>query len=282
VDGRPGLVIANGEFGERLADQARRWRLTHQVLRLGWGEALTAERLQAALREQQPAWVWAVLCETSTGMDNGLALLREACAEAGAALCLDAVSALGLQPVDLRGVWLASSVSGKALGAYPGLSLVLHDGRLAAAGQLPTSVDLAAFAATDGVPYTQSSNGLAALEAALSVDWPARWQATRLADIFLRSELAALGLPPLLPAVKAMPGVITLALPASLNAARLCQRLERYGCKLAYQSGYLRERNWLQICLMGDWQQRAVEVLPQQLARRLQGLDQTKEKADPR
>jgi aspartate aminotransferase-like enzyme len=254
--------------------------LPHRVLRLAWGEALGAERLQQALNEQRPAWLWAALCETSTGMDNGLALLREGAAGVGADLCLDAVSALGLQPLDLRGVWLASAVSGKALGAYAGLAIVLHDGRLAAPGQLPRSLDLAAFAVAGGVPYTQGSNGLAALEAALKIDWPARWQATREADAFLRAELAALGLPPLLSSAHAMPGVITLALPPGQNAARLGQRLERYGCKLAYQSAYLRERNWLQICLMGDWQRRAVEVLPQLLARRLRGLTETPEKVD--
>jgi len=270
---QPGLVISNGEFGERLADHARRWRLPHQVLNLGWGEALSAERLNQAMDEQRPAWLWVVLCETSTGMRNSLPLLKAACARVGARLCVDAVSALGLQPLDLQGVWLASAVSGKALGAYPGLAIVLHNGALQAPGQLPRAIDLGAFAQAQGVPYTQSSNLLAALEAALDIDWPARWQSVSEADAFLREALvnetsAAGDAAPwqlLVSGPEAMPGVLTLVLDPSLRASRLGPWLERAGFKLAWQSGYLQDRNQLQICLMGAWSQAALDLLPSQL-----------------
>ncbi|MDR7333182.1 GNAT family N-acetyltransferase [Roseateles asaccharophilus] len=265
--GGAGLVITSGEFGERLADHARRWRLPHRTLALGWGEALAAQRLRAVLAEQRPAWVWATACETSTGARHDIDLLRDACAEVGAALCLDAVSALGLQPLDVRGVWLASSVSGKALGSYPGLALVLHDGHLAPAGTLPAALDLAGIAAAGGVASTQSSNAVAALEAALNLDWPAHWQATQAADAQLRDAFAALGLPALVSAPHAQPGVITLALPAGISSERLGNRLARVGCRIAWQSAYLRERNWVQVCLMGAWRPAAVEVLPALLRR---------------
>lgn len=263
--GGRGLVISNGEFGERLADHARRWRLPHQVLQLAWGEALTAAALDQVVAEQQPAWVWVVLSETSTGMRNPLELLREACARVGAQLCVDAVSALGLQALDLRGVWLASAVSGKALGAYAGLAIVMHNGALQPAGALPRAIDLGDFAQAEGVPYTQSSNLLAALEAVLAVDWPARWQAVREADAALRLGLGQQGWQILVEAEHAMPGILTLAVRQPLSAARVGARLERAGFKLAWQSTYLQERNWLQICLMGAWSEAALALLPAQL-----------------
>ncbi len=265
--GGTGLVITNGEFGERLADHARRWRLPHQTMSLAWGEPVDAQRLRAVLAEQRPAWVWAAVCETSTGMRNAPELLRQACAEVGAALCLDAVSALGLQALDLRGVWLASSVSGKALGSYPGLALVLHDGHLAPGGELPAALDLDTIAQAGGVSSTQSSNAVAALEAALAIDWPVRWQATAAADARLREAFQAMGLPALAPAPQAQPGVITLALPPGTSSERLGQRLARVGCRIAFQSAYLRQRNWVQVCLMGAWRPAAVEVLPALLRR---------------
>lgn len=265
--GDTGLVITSGEFGERLADHARRWQLPHRTMTLAWGEALDAPRLRAVLAEQRPAWVWAAACETSTGARHDVELLLDACAEVGAALCLDAISALGLQPLDLRGVWLASSVSGKALGSYPGLALVLHDGHLAPAGTLPAALDLAGIAAAGGVASTQSSNAVAALEAALDLDWPAHWQATQAADAQLRDAFAAMGLPALVPAPHAQPGVITLALPAGTSSERLGNRLARVGCRIAWQSAYLRERNWVQVCLMGAWRPAAVDVLPALLRR---------------
>jgi aspartate aminotransferase-like enzyme len=181
-------------------------------------------------------------------MRNPLELLSATCQQAGALLCVDAVSALGLQAVDLSGVHLASAVSGKALGAYPGLAIVLHNGGLQPAGRLPRAIDLADFAPAQGVPYTQSSNLLAALEAALAVDWPARWAATLAADTALRAALDEQGWRVLVAAEQAMPGILTLAIEAPLSAARLGARLERAGLKLAWQSAYLQERNWLQIC----------------------------------
>ncbi len=269
--GGTGLVISNGEFGERLADHARRWQLPHQTLSLPWGEAIDEQHLAATLAEQRPAWVWTTVCETSTGARNAPEMLSKACAEAGAALCLDAVSALGLQELDLHGVWLASSVSGKALGSHPGLALVLHDGDLASGATLPAALDLGAIARAGGVASTQSSNAVAALEAALTLDWPAHWQATREADSQLRDAFRAMGLPALVAPSQAQPGVITLALPPGIDAQRLGQRLGRLGCRIAHQSAYLRERNWVQVCLMGAWRSAAVEVLPA-LLRRCAGL----------
>ncbi len=271
--GGTGLVITNGEFGERLADHARRWQLPHRTLSLGWGEAIDARQLRTTLAEQRPAWVWAVACETSTGMRNSPGLLSQACEEVGSALCLDAVSALGLQPLDLSGVWLASSVSGKALGSHAGLALVLHNGQLMPAGTLPAALDLAAIANAGGVASTQSSNAVAALEAALNIDWPAHWRATEAADAELREALEAMALPALVAMPQAQPGVITLALPPGTDAQRLGQRLNRVGCRIAFQSAYLRERNWVQICLMGAWRPAAVEVLPALLKRYAAAMD---------
>ncbi len=271
---QPGLVISNGEFGERLIDHAQRWRLPHQALHLAWGEPVSPQGLARALAAQRPAWVWAVLSETSTGMRNDLDILRQACARVGARLCVDAVSALGLQPLDLQGVWLATAVSGKALGAFPGLAIVLHNGALQPPGALPRAIDLASFEPAQGVPYTQSSNLLAALEAALDPDWPRRWQAVREADARVRARLredavgaqGGAGLWRLMvDGEAAMPGIVTLLLEPSLDAARVGARLERAGFRLAWQSGYLRARNGLQLCLMGAWSEAALALLPARL-----------------
>lgn len=273
--GRPGLVLANGEFGERLIDHAQRWRLTFDVLRADWGQAFDADELRAAFSRSRPAWVWMVACETSTGVRNALAPLRELCREHQADLCLDAVSAVGLQPIDLAGVRFASTVSGKALGAYPGLAIVCHDGRLVPARDVPRSLDLAAHRDTHGVPHTQPSNLLAALGTALEVDWPARWQAVRAADERLRAGLRRHGFAIVAADDVAMPGVISVALPAEVPAARLAKRMARSGFLLAHRSGYLMQRNWIQLCLMGTWDERALEILPEVLATHAQCRDES-------
>ena len=264
--GGPGLMLANGEFGERLIDHARRWWLDFQVLRAEWGQGFREIEVRAAFAQARPAWVWMVACETSTGVRNEFELLRELCRERPADLCIDAVSAVGLQAIDLAAARFASLVGGKALGSYPGLAIVCHDGRLAPAGQVPRCLDLAAYRDAGGVPYTQSSNQLAALDTALAIDWPRRWQAVREADLRLHAALRHHGFGIVAADDVAMPGVISVALPPQVPAARLGQRMARSGFLLAWQSAYLVQRNWVQVCLMGDWDDRSLEIFPEVLA----------------
>jgi len=153
--GGRGLVLANGEFGERLADHARRWRLSFDVLQAPWGDAIAVDSVQRQLELRGARWLWAVAGETSTGVANPHRALQALCRAHGVDLCLDAISALGLYELHLDGVRLATAVSGKALGAYAGLSIVFHDGRLTGKGVLPRYLDLAAYEANGGVPYTQ-------------------------------------------------------------------------------------------------------------------------------
>ncbi len=265
-----GLVLANGEFGERLAAHASSWQLPHELLRLPWGQPFDREQLQRRVQASRPAWIWAVLSETSTGMTNSADLLRQLCQWSGAALCLDAISAVGIMQVDLRGVWLASAVSGKGLASYAGLAIVLHDGSVAPAGTVPRYLDLAAHEASAGVPYTQSSNLVAALDCALSsTTWPGKFRRIATMDARLRAALRGHGLAPLVSDELATPGIITLAMPADIDSRELAAALRAAGISLAHESEYLRRRNWLQICLMGEWDSRTVERIPALLASRV-------------
>jgi len=272
AEGRHGLMLSNGEFGDRLLDHARRWGLKFETVHADWGRGFDPAALTQAFGQVRPDWVWFVAGETSTGVRNPLEPLRTLCRAQGADLCLDAVSVLGLQPLDLAGVRLASAVSGKALGALAGLAIVLHDGRLVPAGRIVRSLDLDAYRVADGVAYTQPSPPVAALARALDRDWPARFEAVRAADVRLRAGLRAHGFEVLAPEADAMRGVVTVVLPAALSAARLARRMERHGYLLAWRSRYLVERNWLQICLMGEWIERALEILPDVLATQARGL----------
>lgn len=270
----PGLVLVNGEFGARLADHARRWGLDFDVLAEPWGAAFAPARIAERLADRAGArrlrWLWAVACETSTGVATPLAELGALCRRHDVDLCLDAVSHLGLRPLDLSAARFASASSGKALGALPGLALVFHDGRLAPPGALPRALDLAAYRDADGMPYTVPGHLLATLDAALAdVDWNRRFDAVAAAGGDLRRGLRAAGCELVGDDRHAMPGIVTVALPATMPAARVADGMRRRGYLLAYQSRYLAERNWLQVCLMGDWLDDMLRALPGYLARAL-------------
>jgi len=248
----PGVILSNGEFGERLQDHARRWNLAFDVISTAWGEAFDVDSIRNHVANApRGGWLWCVHCETSTGVLNDLDAISSVCAEARVALCVDAVSSIGTVPVDLERVSLASAVSGKGLGAYPGLAIVFHDTTVDPAPQLPRTLDLGLYGAMS-VPFTHSSNLVSALQAALTeTDWEQRYRELRETGIWLRTLLERLGFRIVAAASSASPAVITIALPPQVASTRVAAALEHAGFSLSAHSRYLAQRNWIQICPMG-------------------------------
>jgi aspartate aminotransferase-like enzyme len=177
--------------------------------------------------------------------------LKSVVREVGAKLCLDAVSSVGVAPVDLDGVALASSVSGKGLASFSGLAFVFHDAPLAAMRNCARVLDLGCYAESDGVPFTISSNLVAALKAALR-GWNPERRFARIERLAaqLRNGLAELDLTPVAepPSFAAL---TTVALPQRTSSLEIGRRLETLGCLVHYRSAYLPPRNWIQFALMG-------------------------------
>ncbi|MDA1082678.1 MAG: aminotransferase class V-fold PLP-dependent enzyme, partial [Gemmatimonadetes bacterium] len=99
--GGRGVVVSNGEFGARLCDHAVRAGLHHVVLRRPWGAPVDPNAVEHAVRRTGATWIWAVHCETSTGMLNDLDALRGVAASCGCRLAVDAASSVGTLPVNL-------------------------------------------------------------------------------------------------------------------------------------------------------------------------------------
>jgi aspartate aminotransferase-like enzyme len=259
-----GLVLSNGEFGRRLIDHARRFGLSFDVLEINWGEAFTRSSMEQAVQAAKGiGWLWAVHCETSTGMLNDLAALRNLCAAHGIKLCLDAISSLGVAPVDLRNVHFASGASGKGLGAYPGLSMVFHQVKIEPSASLPRYLDLGYWAAHGGIPFTASSNLLYALREALRQRGSLEMIFAELTALsgWLRTELRQAGFRLVGEDEEAAPALVTIELPKHCDSLAIGEELERQDVWLSYRSAYLAARNWMQICLMGECSRGKVAAL---------------------
>jgi aspartate aminotransferase-like enzyme len=259
-----GLVLANGEFGERLIEQARCAGLEFDELRLPWGEPFPESQVAQAAVRGCASWLWAVHCETSTGVLNDFDVLKRSAGRARAALCLDCISSIGAVPLRLRGVWLASASSAKGLGAYPGLAAVLVNG--AAPHTAPPAaryLDLAYWLRRDSVPFTHSSNLVAALDAALEgTDWETRFRDTAHDAHWLRDALRAQGLALVAPEAASSPSVTSVALAEDVPAADVGAALAQRGFEVAWRSAYLASRNWVQVALMGNYDRVALRQLP--------------------
>ncbi len=255
LEGNRGLVLANGEFGCRLLDQSRRFGLEFDALEFPWGDAIDLAAVRRALeRDPRPGWLWCVHCETSTGVLTDLERLKELCAEFQAKLCVDCVSSVGTMPLNLMGVYLATGSSGKGLRSYPGVSMVFYHHDVGYnAGKLPRYLDLSHYAEQQGIPFTFSSNLLHALYAAIKrVPWDERFAELAGHSAWLRTRLSDLGFQLIGNGAPISPAVVTIALPQDLNSSKLGEMMQESGYLLSCNSEYLRRRNWIQICLMGE------------------------------
>ena len=273
-----GLVLSNGEFGQRLVKHAQAFGLEFETHEADWGATFNEDEIENKLdRTPHLDWIWAVHCETSTGVLNDMCSIAKMCSRRSIRLCMDCISSIGTVPVDLSDIYLACGVSGKGLGAYPGLSMVYYNHAVRPAPEIiPRSLDLGYYALKNGVPFTISSNLVYAVQAALekfgsgdtfcSTERLSRWTRTKLGDAGFR----VVG-----PDGQSSPGVITLALPDWLDSRVLGQRLEEEGFRLGYNSSYLVERNWIQIALMGEVSQESLERLCSRLRTQKQRSEQS-------
>lgn len=263
VLGGRGLVLSNGEFGARLIDHAERFGLPFAGMVMPWGIAYDLDKVAGFLAGHKDiSWLWTTHCETSTGILNDLESLKNICQKSGVRLCLDCTSSLGTVPVDLRGVYLASSVSGKGLASFPGIAPVFYNHSITADSRLPRYLDLGYYHEQRGVPFTHSSNLIQAMNMALRrSDWEGHFAEIQRLNSVLRTELAKAGIQFFAGQDVSSPAVLSILLPEEVSSLELGAELEKRGFLLSFRSGYLVERNLLQICLMGDISERQCRSL---------------------
>ncbi len=251
----PGVVLINGEFGARLSRQARRWNLPVKTVEWPWGVPWDLNRIAPELDGAH--WVWATHLETSTGMLNDIDGLRALAAERGVKVCLDCVSSVGATLLDLRGVWLASGVSGKALGSYSGVAMVFAEEEPRLSREVPSYLDVAMALRTVGPCFTFPSPLLLALEAALHLD-----RDYSPVGSLVRTRLREIGAAPLVEEQAAAP-IVTTFVPPERGFSDRCRAL---GYQIGGESGYLLERGLVQIANMGAIRAHHIEELFDRLA----------------
>jgi aspartate aminotransferase-like enzyme len=146
--------------------------------------------------------------------------------------------------------------------------MVYYNHSIASNTALPRYLDLGWYAEHQGIAFTHSSNLVQALDAAVKQqDWEKKYSEVIEVSTRLRARLRELGFQLLAPDGQAVPGVVTIVLPPEQNSSDFGQKLQKAGFLLSYNSDYLRRRNWIQICLMGDYSKEKIEALLTWLSR---------------
>lgn len=232
-----GLVLVNGEFGERLYRQAEAWGLVVDKHEIIWSAAFSVEELGTMLQAGDYAWLVFVHGETSTGTLNPLEDIVTVAREHGVAVCADCVSSFGALPFSLTGVRYATAVSGKALGTISGLAFVFCE-VLPERSTAPSYLNLAIYAQKQ-VPFTLPHTFVRAVNEALAT-YPQRYaQLAMRMQQFEQSTLANYRID-----TNSYPMIVTLEL---ADAEKFNETAQLNGFYLHGDSHYLKQRNWLQI-----------------------------------
>jgi len=262
-----GLVLNNGEFGERLVDHASRSQLKFEEFSIPWGNSFNLNKIENTLKKNPNIrWIWLTHCETSSGKITKLSALKNICYKQKVKIILDCISTIGNMPVDLNNIYLASAVSGKGIGSFPGLALVFSSYQPTPDKHLPRNLDLGLYQDKKGIPFTISSNLVYALKMAVNLMNPSdSLFETGEAARFLRKNVKEMGFEAIGDFDNSSSAITTIQLPKTLKSVDIGNKLKKSGFELSFNSEYLVKRNWIQICLMGNWSKTGVNSFPKAL-----------------
>jgi aspartate aminotransferase-like enzyme len=121
------IVCTAGKFGERWVDIAKAYGLEATVLKAEYGEVVTPDRVEAALKAEPGArGVFIQASETSTGAEHDVKTIAGLVKNTDAIFVVDAITGIGTMPLDIDGWGLDVVIGGsqKAFMIPPGLAFM--------------------------------------------------------------------------------------------------------------------------------------------------------------
>lgn len=122
------LILANGAYGERMAEIARYYGINHVLVSLHEAEVITGEIARRALEENPGVTHLSMVHgETTTGLLNRIEEVAEVIRGRNITFIVDAMSTFGGIPVDIRGLgvdFLVSSAN-KCIQGVPGFGFII-------------------------------------------------------------------------------------------------------------------------------------------------------------
>jgi aspartate aminotransferase-like enzyme len=249
---RKGLILSNGEFGNRLISQAQRIQLEFSIYSLPWGECFQLTEIENLLKNEPIAWILFTHCETSTGVVNDLDAIAKLGHRFHCKCFADCMSTVGTRPIDLSNVTMATASSGKGLASVPGLAIVFSNIEPTPNNEIPSYIDLGLYAGKGGIPFTISSNLVSALLVSL------KQKLVNDQYILLekyREKISALLQQATLAPFDHTPSFVFTITPPADEYRDVLAQLSKAGMIISYESDYLKKRGWIQLALFNFYQE---------------------------
>jgi len=254
--GKRALIINNGVYGERMAGIVGLQRLGVSELKHDWTTQPDPERLRLALRQHQEVHAVAMVHhETTTGLINPVKEIAEVVDSQNRAFIVDAVSALGGEPLDIAGphIYMVVGTAGKCIQGFPGVSFVLvRKGFMERMKSYPKRswyLHLPHYYETaeqGAIPFTPAVQVCYAFEEALDElleeGVANRIQRYRQLANLLRQGMSRMGIKPVLPSEVQSNTITSYYLPPGLSYQLLHDRLKDKGYVIYAGQGQLESK----------------------------------------
>lgn len=264
------LIVANGVFGERMVEMARRLGAAVTVAQFKASTPIDVAEVRRLAQATQPKLMAAVHGETSTGVLNPIQALGEVAREVGALYSVDAVTTVGMLEFEMAawGVDYAYTGSQKCLSAPPGLAPVAFSKRAMthiAARKTPVTtwyadaLGMAAYWSPEGgrryhhtVPVQLHWATGEAIRAALEEGVANRSRRVSFVGEAALQALETIGFSAFIPEAYRLSTVLAVALPVGLDDVTVRQRLRNeYLISVAGGLGETAGKIW-RLGLMGE------------------------------
>jgi 2-aminoethylphosphonate-pyruvate transaminase len=265
--GKKLLVIANGAFGERLDEIAALHGIPRVTLRYAWGALPNVREVARALEGDPDIGAAAMIHhETSVGIINPVGEIGRLCRQHGVTSIVDAVSALGVEDVDVvrDTVDICYSSANKCLHSTSGVSFLCVASevwpRIADVAPRVYYLDLKRHRRyldeLSQTPFTPAVSSFFALETALDElaaegGVPARRETYRKRALRIRRVFADLGFESFTNTGRESHTISMLRLPAGLTVDALYDGAKARGFIVYRAKGEFADR-YIQIANMGE------------------------------
>ena len=120
------LVVNGGGFGQRFVDLCELHEISHEEIKLDWGEDITEEILNQYVDKGFTSFL-VNICETSSGVRYNLDLISNFCKNNDLFLVVDAISSFLADPINMvqQNIDVMLTGSQKALACPPGISIIV-------------------------------------------------------------------------------------------------------------------------------------------------------------
>ena len=125
--GNGALILSNGVYGERAAQIAQVFGISHTLEKFDWTAPIPLDRAEELISSTSHDAVYLIHHETTTGVLNTLPQIAQIAKARGKWVMVDAVSSIGGEELDLTGwgVDLVIGSANKCLRGVPGASFVV-------------------------------------------------------------------------------------------------------------------------------------------------------------